>query len=205
MAEAKDARTLSSGSKIEDVYADYANAMKALENKARKESYFTKPTEYDPKAKVKYAKEVSQLTADLNLAKKNAPLERHAQAIANAKLKMLRDDNPDLTKAEAKKYGQQYLQQARAIVGAGKTKISIDENEWDAIQNGALSYSKLNDVLYFADMDKVKELATPRRKEGISQSKIQLAKAYLNAGYSRSDVAKELGISTSEIIKYVES
>lgn len=205
MAEAKDARTLSSGSKIEDVYADYANAMKALGNKARKESYFTKPTEYDPQAKVKYAKEVSQLTADLNLAKKNAPLERHAQAIANTKLKMLKDDNPDLTKAEAKKYGQQYLQQARSIVGAGKTKIDITENEWDAIQDGALSYSKLNDVLYFADMDKVKELATPRRKEGLSQSKIQLAKAYLNAGYSRSDVAKELGISTSEIIKYVES
>ena len=66
MAETKDARTLSSGTPQEEAYADYANAMKALANQARKEMVSTGKIAYSASAKAAYREEEASLKAKLN-------------------------------------------------------------------------------------------------------------------------------------------
>ena len=48
-------------------------------------------------------------------------------------------------------------------------------------------------------MDRVRELATPRANSTLSPAKIRSIKSMLANGYTQSDVADRLGISTSTI------
>ena len=68
MREAKDAYELSSGSKIESVYANYANSCKMLGNEARKEWLNTPTPKVNKAAKERYSAEVASLTSKLNTA-----------------------------------------------------------------------------------------------------------------------------------------
>jgi hypothetical protein len=99
-AEVEDAFKLSSGTPIEAVYANYSNKTKALANAARKEFLATKPIPYSPSAKKTYSKEVASLDAKLNLAIKNRPLERQAQALANAVYSQKYRAKPHMDEAE---------------------------------------------------------------------------------------------------------
>ena len=87
MAETDDAYTLVSDSntRMEHLYADYANSMKSLANQARKEMMNTGKVPYNPKAKETYKAEVASLKSKLNEALKNAPRERYAQIRTNVK------------------------------------------------------------------------------------------------------------------------
>ena len=199
MAEARDANTLSSGKPIEKIYADYANGMKTLANSARKEYINTKGITYSPAANKKYAPQVETLKANLNLALKNAPLERQAQLLSGAKMKAIKQANPDMDKAKEKKVRGQVLNMARATVNAHKPKVPISDKEWEAIQNGAISNNMLEQILSNADLDRVKELATPRSTRSVSASKIARIQSMLAMGYPASDIADLLGVSTSTV------
>ena len=199
MYEAKDAYSLSSGQPIENVYADYANKMKSLGNQARKEYLNTPPLKYSPSAKETYKKEVDSLNSKLNVALKNAPLERQAQIRANSIVAAKKRDNPDMEYDEVKKIKGQALAESRVRTGAAKERINITPKEWEAIQAGAISNSKLITILDNTDLDVVKSYATPRQSKAMSQSKIQRAKSLYNNGYSTSDIADILGVSTSTI------
>ena len=85
MAEAKDAYSLVSEANTDEerAYAEFANKMKSLANQSRKEMLNTGRLKYSPEARVAYKNEVNSLTANLNIALKNAPRERKAQLIAN--------------------------------------------------------------------------------------------------------------------------
>jgi hypothetical protein len=96
--ETGDIRILSSGTPQENAYADYANKMKSLANQARKEYKSTGKIVYSASAKVTYQGEVDSLTAQLNIALKNAPRERRAQALANSVVKAKTQDYPELSK-----------------------------------------------------------------------------------------------------------
>lgn len=199
MAEARDANELSSGRPIEKIYADYANGMKSLANSARKEMINTKGITYSPAANKQYAPQVKSLKASLDLALQNAPLERQAQLLAGSKMKVLKQSNPDMDKAKEKKLRGQVLNMARDTVNARKPKVPISAKEWEAIQSGAISNNMLEQILTNADLDRVKELATPRAKKEISASKVSRIKSMLAMGYPASDIADLLGVSTSTI------
>lgn len=204
MAEAEDARSLSSGTQREGLYADYANRMKALANSARKEYVATKPFKYSPEAKERYAEEVASLKAKLNIAQKNAPLERKAQLVANATLKLTLQSNPGLDKDGVKKAKDIALRKARANVGASKKRVEFTPKEWEAVQAGAISNSFLESLLKNADLDVVKQLATPRDKPAMSNSAVARAKAMLARGYTQAEVASALGVSTSTLANYIK-
>lgn len=206
MLEYDDARILSSGTPIENVYADYANSMKAMANRCRKEALATKPIPYSPSARKKYQVEVDSLISKLTLAKKNAPYERKAQALANVIVSNKVKDNPFLKadKSEMKKLKGQALAEARARTNAKKMQVDISPKEWEAIQAGAVSPTKLKEILDHTDMDKVKQYATPRQQNGISSAKIASAKSMIARGYKWNEVADMLGVSTSTLQKYVE-
>lgn len=199
MQEVDDAFKLSSGTPMETVYATHANKMKRLGNTARKESLVTKPIPYSPSAKKAYESQVSSLNAKLNIALKNKPLERRAQTVANTVVSTKRQANPNMDAADLKKIKGQALDEARSRTGAKKQQIRINDKEWEAIQAGAISGTKLNSILLNADLDDVKRLATPRTKKLMSPAKTTKAKQLLASGYTQSQVADALGVSTSTI------
>lgn len=204
MAETKDAFTLSSGTIQERYYAEYANKLKALANKARKESYYTKDIKYNPSAKKAYANEVAELMAQLKLSIANAPKEQKAQLMTNAEMKKRRAADPDLTRKEIKKMNQMVLTEMRKKVGAKRNKISISEKQWQAIQSGAVSANILKQLIQYSDKTELKKLATPRTQRGLSQFQINKAKAMRASGYTNAEIAEALGKSVSTIIKYLK-
>lgn len=204
-----DVRTLSSGTSQENAYADYANRMKALANQARKAYMATGNLKYDSKAATTYKKEVDHLNAQLNVAAKNAPKERRAQVIANSRVKAKIQDNPGLEKdkKELRKIKQIEITNARAEVGASgkENQITISDREWEAIQAGAISDSKLTQILRYADEKAVKERAMPRTTNQMSTAKISKAKAMLQTGFTIADIAESLGVSSSTVSKYLNN
>lgn len=209
MEFAKDARELLSGTgplatrgqPIERVYADYANNMKALANLARKENTALRMPTVSTAAKHHYANEVESLTAKLKVAQRNAPLERRAQVIGNSLAKARIDADPTLDKDSIKKIKYQSLEEARIITGAAKQRVVISDREWEAIQSHALPHSKLSEIFLHSDMERVKELATPRTG-GTSLTPGQLARARQMQLSNRpmSEIAAELGIPRSTLV-----
>jgi hypothetical protein len=199
LAETQDAHTLSSGTPIEKVYADHSNRLKALANTARKEAINTKTVPYSPSAKAAYSKEVATLNAKLNVALKNAPLERQAQMLANSVLAAKRRDNPDMESADLKKIKYQALEEARIRTGAKKHQIELSDSEWNAIQAGAVSNSKLTSILDNANLDQIKRLATPKTALLMTSAKQRRADSMLRSGYTQAEVADALGVSLTTL------
>ena len=199
LAETDDAHTLSSGQPIEVIYADHSNRMKDLANQARREMLATRPHRYSREANIKYADEVRQLEANLNLALRNSPLERQAQIIANAVVDQKKEANPGMDKSEEKKLRARELMNARERTGAKKPGIEITPRQWEAIQAGAISDHKLSEILKHADLDKVKELATPKDRPAMSDGKKNQAINMLRNGYTQAEVAGALGVSVSTL------
>lgn len=211
MAETKDANTLSSGTWQEKMYADYANSMKSLANQARKEMVSTKNLKYSPEAKKEYIEEYNSLMSKLNVALKNAPKERMAQTIANAGIKSYKDafkeehgEDANIPKKDLKKKSQQLLQDARAQVGASKTKIQITDREWEAIQAGAVTENVLHKILNNTDADNLRERAMPRENNGLSEAKVNKIKAMQDSGYTIREIADSIGSSTGTVSKYLK-
>jgi hypothetical protein len=199
LAETSDARTLSSGTPIEKIYADHSNKLKSLADKARKEAVNTKTIPYSSSAKTAYSKEVTSLDHKLNVALKNAPLERSAQVLANAVVSQKRQANPDMDPTDVKKIKSQALNEARARTGARKTRIEPTEAEWAAIQAGAISNHKLEQILNNADLDQIKKLATPKSTLLMTSAKQRRAQTMLASGYTQAEVADALGVSLTTL------
>ena len=205
MFETDDAFTLSSGTPQEKVYANYANHLKALGNSARKELISTPNYKYSPDSKNKYLEEVKSLDSKLNIALLNAPKERQAQVIANSVVASKKKEYPDLTKKEIKKISQQALSEAREQVGSKREPVKISDREWEAIQSGAISPTKLKQIIDNSDLDRLRELATPRSsKNTISPAKENKIKAMIASGYTNAEIADAIGVSSSTVAKYIK-
>lgn len=209
MAETKDARSLSSGYLVEEIYAGYANKVKGLANEARKAYLATPSLKYDKSAKEAYAKEVKSLEAKLLVALKNAPRERQAQILANLQFAAKLEANPGMSKDDQKKIKAQLLNGARTTVGAkkillGSKAMPITENEWKAVNSGAISNNKLTRIVENADLDALKRLSMPRNS-GNSLSSARIAKIHAmdNSGFTIEEIAKSLGVSPSTVSKYL--
>lgn len=199
LAETDDAHTLSSGLPIERIYADHSNRLKDLANEARKELVRTHDIPYSPAARRVYEKEAQSLTDKLHLALRNAPLERQAQVLANTVYAAKKKANPDMDEAEKKKLKGLALEEARRRTGAGKQQIEITPEEWNAIQAGAISPTKLRQILHNANLERIKELATPRSKLLMTPTKTARAERMLASGYTYAEIADHLGVSQSTL------
>jgi hypothetical protein len=202
LKEAEDAFDLVSpdgGTKIESVYASHSNRMKALANEARRQLVATKSTPYSESARRVYAPQVESLTAKLNLAMRNRPLERQAQLLANTVVQAKREANPDMDKTEFKKLSGQALREARARTGAEKQQIRITPDEWEAIQAGAITNHRLEEILNNADLDQIRQLATPRTERVMTPAKVTRARSMAASGYTQSEIASALGVSLSTV------
>jgi DNA-directed RNA polymerase specialized sigma24 family protein len=199
-----DAFKLSSGTPMEAVYATHANKLKGLANEARKSYLNAGTTPTSRSAKKTYEKEVSSLMSSLNTALKNAPLERQAQLLANSALSAKISDNPGMDPSEIKKLKGQELARARVRTGAHKNRIEISDRQWEAIQAGAVSTNTLMQILDNTDLDRIKQLATPRTRTGLTPGKQQRVKSMLELGYTQADIADALGVSVKSIIEVMD-
>lgn len=227
MADTNDARTLISDAdtKMERAYADYANRMKDLANKARIEVSTAGKIAYSAKAKSTYQTEVKSLNDKLNTAELNRPRERQAQLKANAEVQRkvnaaklaIKKEYPNATNAEVnklvrkkidtKKVGQQALIRYRTEVGSVKRRdrnIKITDREWEAIQAGAISENVLNKILANTDVDDLKQRAMPRSTTTLSTAKINRIQAMRASGKTLNEIANALNVSASTITTYVK-
>lgn len=211
MAETDDAYTLLSDGRYpkEIAYADYANAMKALANKARKEKMTTGKIEYDKNAKKVYEAQVKSLEEKLANAELNKTRERAAQRMANAEINRKKADNPEWAKqtSDVKKASQQALTKYREEVNAVSRRdrnIKIDDKEWEAIQAGAISESKLERILNNTDIDELRQRATPKQTASLSPAKVNQIKRLSSSNYTLDEIARKLNLSTSTVSKYLK-
>ena len=207
MRDAKDPYKLTSGGSkknpgtvIEKYYADYASRMKAMANEARKELRATPRATWNRSLKDVYEDEIKSLEESYKTAEMNRPLERKATALANSMVNAELQAHPEYDKDDEKKARSRALEYARAATGAKKINIKIDDREWEAIQAGAISDSKLEKILSNTDIDVLREKALPRTaKSGMSTTKLQRAESYIDRGYSLEEIAGMLGVSMSTL------
>ena len=212
MEMAQDARTLISAirSEPEILYADYANKLKAMANDARKTILYTKGLQYNPSAKKEYAAEVESLNAKLDEAYRAKPKEARAQSIANGIINDKIKIDPELTtKAKAKdlkKIRQQAIEIARAQVGVDRKGrlIQITDREWAAIQAGAISDHKLQEILKNSNPDDLREKATPSNGRALSDGQIAKIKNMHNGYFTIAEIAEAMGVSTSTVSRVLK-
>lgn len=205
MAETRDARKLVLGTPQEELYADYANSLKAMANTARKALATTPKLKYSPEAKKEYKAEVDRLMAGLNTALKNAPRERQAQLLTNSIVKAKIESNPSLKDEPEtlKKIKQQALTSARLKFGAKREPIEISDREWEAIQKGAITENVLTQILQNADLGSIRERATPRNRKQVSTAKLNIMQAMKASGYTNEQIAQRVNLSASSVAKYL--
>lgn len=200
----KDARVLLTpkSSKAEVEYADYVNQLKSRKAKVDKLIKETPGHKRNPEAAKQYAVEVASLKNKLDKSILNRPKERRAQILArlNYEKEIERQGGKDNMGADdIKRLKNQALIGARARIGASRTPVQITDSEWHAIQKGAISAHMLQQLVRNMNDDQLKELATPREKKRVTTAQQNRALAMLRRGYTISQVAQAVGISTSAI------
>lgn len=204
ISETKDARTLSSGTIQENLYADFSNKLKAMANQARKEAVNMKGIQRNPEAAKTYAPEVASLKEKYNNMIANKPKERKAMLIANANIKAKIQEqglDPTIDKKKIKKISSVEMQRARDSVGASgrKSKVTFTDREWEAVQAGAISDNMLTKFLNSSDSDEIVKRAMPKNVAVMTSAKMSKANAMLKSGYSYAEIAKACGVPESTV------
>ena len=115
--------------------------------------------------------------------------------------------NPTMDNGDIRKANQRAISKARDEVGSiarRERNIDITAKEWEAIQAGAISESQLKRILNNTDTGKLRELATPRTKAGLTDAQVARAKAYASSNYTLEQIAAKLGVSPTTVSKYLK-
>lgn len=205
-----DARKLSSGTIKEELYAGYANNLKARANEARREFLRTPKMEYKKSAAEQYAPEVASLKSKLNDSMKNTPIERLANIKANnevvRRIEALKEDDPTISKKEIakqrKKIAQSAIETWRNVYGAHRRELVIEDREWEAIQAGAIHDSTFQSILKYANSEKIRQRATPKQSVEVTPPQQRLIQRLYASGYSTTEIANRVHVSSSTVQKY---
>lgn len=194
-----DASKLSSGTAVEGQYVNYINKVKAIKNKAIKDAVSLELPSKDKEAANKYSVEVKSLEQKLYRCLANSPLERQVQI--QAVNQYYKKRTPGMDEDAHKKLARQVTSGARAKIGTSSENHSIhlSNKEWEAIQNNALSPTKIRQILKFVPMEELRQLATPSQRVSIPSAKIVRAQAMLNSGRTWSEISEALGIPVSTL------
>ena len=198
--------------KKEVIYADYANALKAMANEARKLAWYgLEEYQYSKEAAAEYAAEVSSLMSKINLANRNTPRERLANLQAVALKEKIIDEHPELkertdeNKKKLKKIAQQAIVEKRSEFNAKRVKFDITEREWEAISKHALDKQSLEKIFKYGNEKQIRQYSTPKENSrALTNAQINLIKNYVSNGWSYAEIAAAMGISKSTVDKYAK-
>jgi regulator of extracellular matrix RemA (YlzA/DUF370 family) len=186
--------------------------MKAMANTARMEVVRTKDVPYSATAKKTYSAEVASLDKKLIDSQLNRPRERAAQrkanAVVSAKQKQYYEETgTKMEKSEVKKIKQQALTSGRVDYGSIARKdrsIVITDREWEAIQAGAISKTKLEKILNNSDANELKKRAMPKSNGSLSTAQVNKIKRMRDSNFTIEQIAASLGCATSTVTKYIK-
>ena len=126
----------------------------------------------------------------------------------NLNMDIFKENNPGAKRSEIskerKKYGQPAIERTRDEVGAKGAHLDFTDNEWEAIQNGAIHETTLKKLLRYADIDKVRARATPKERTSITQNQINKIEALKARGKTTAQIAEAVGVSPSTVIRYLK-
>ena len=191
---------LSSGTAKEEVYVSHVNKLIGLKNETEKTLKAIENPKQNKIAKEVYAPEVKSLNEKLNAALLNAPRERQAQIRSNTLY--FSNMKPGMDEDDRRKLAARSLAQARDEVGAKRQDIKLTDTEWEAIQSGAVSATRISEILKNTNLNRIRELATPR-PAAMTPAKASRAQSLLNGGLTYAEVARAMGVSTSTIRKAI--
>jgi len=196
-----DARRLVSkpGTEVERIYAAHSNRLKAMANEARKEYVRTQSQKQSKTARVVYKDQVESLESKLRVAQRNAPLEREAQRLGHSIARQRIQANPGLSDDDKQKIERRAIKEARNRLNSKKQPVNITQEEWNAIQAGAISNNKLEQILRHTEIEHVRKLALPRERAKMTSSKITRARQMLANGYTQAEVADALGVGLTTL------
>lgn len=214
MAEVHDANELVSAAKhpMELVYADYANTMKDLARKSRLDYTNIDKIAYDRDAARVYAKETASLKEKVTQSSLNKPKEREVLRRANVEIEAKKaayqeETGTKMKPGDVKKVSQVAVSKYRNEVNAITRKernIDITDNEWKAIQSGAVSETTLTKILNNTDISELRQRAMPRKTSSLTTAQVNRVKSLQNQGYSLSEIASKMGTSTTAISSYLK-
>lgn len=204
MDEADDARALSSGTYMEEIYAGYANALKRMAEKARATAENLETQKVNAHNKAAQQKAVESLLSKVNIILVAKPHERRAQLLANKTINEEKEKNPDLSfdKDKMKKLRGHALVDARLRVGYKRPVLNLTEEEWHAIETGAVSANVINTILLALEPNIIRERFMPKTSREIKPNVKNRAKSLLLSGdYTYAEIANMLGISVSSVVR----
>ena len=207
MDEAQNAMDLSSGTYMENIYGTYANRLKAMANKARAEAVNIPTQKMDSHAKTTMSAAVESLLAKVQLIVEAKPHERRAITLANKLINEAKAKDPDLkaNKDKFKKYKGYALVTARMQVKAERPPITLSDDEWLAIETGAVSSNVINIILMALSGQEIRDRFMPKSAKEIPNNVKQRAKQLLLSGdYTYNEIASILGISVSSVVRINE-
>lgn len=202
------ASDLSSGSEIDTVYVNHSDRMLGLANEIRKVAANEPTMKRDPNAAKIYATEVASLDEKLRKVGMNRVHERSAVTAANYAIKAMEYENPELRLAEKKdertKLHNMAMQEARYAFSSNKKEVLIHltSKEYEAIQSGAVSTTKMKEIFNNCDKEELIKIASPKKTKAstLSSSQISKIKAMKSSGrYTIREIAEALGVSTSTV------
>ena len=96
------------------------------------------------------------------------------------------------------------MQEARYAFGSNKKEVLIHltSKEYEAIQSGAVSTTKMKEIFNNCDKEELIKIASPKKTKAstLSSSQISKIKAMKSSGrYTIREIAEALGVSTSTI------
>lgn len=192
-----DARTLSSGTEVEEIYADFSNKMKDLADSCRRVMRTAPAYRKNPMAAETYRDEVAIIESKVAERKKKSPLERRANILAEADmhLKLQADpsikDDPDKFKKESTRS----LLRARNQLSVGDVDIHLTDKEWNAVFNGALNGDTFLYLMRHCDSMELNKQVFHEKENIISDERIVMVKEMDRLGYSRAQITEHTGLS----------
>ena len=79
----------------------------------------------------------------------------------------------------------------------------ISDREWEAIQAGAVPPTIQKELFRFADTDRLRELAMPKKQFSLAPAYVATAKSMIDRGYTIEEVAKRFDVSPSTVSRAV--
>lgn len=209
-----DAMSLVSASRnpIEIAYANYANELKDLAREARKTVKNTKDLPYDKHAYETYKEDVDTLWEMVSEAERNRVRERGAQAVGNAQSRKIMaawdEKHPNATSSERNKergkVDARVLKEARTKYNSKRAEFTITDRQWDAINRGALSSTRVKKLLRYVNRKELLQRSLPRTYNELSPAKQNMIKALERSGYTNDEIAERVGCSKTTVIKYMK-